>query len=164
MGRERLARERRDHGPDADPGRHQLDRGWALEPVAPSPSSKRLAGDLSRPIWFQLLASCGVSEGVDRGVATSGQQDLRRRLERAVRIWREVTDVPLPRLRADSPDKQVAALEMELVELLADRADPRCAADLQFQLAELTEGRPSDDPVNCRVSALLPLLHSLDSA
>lgn len=95
-------------------------------------------------------------------VATNGQQDLRRRLGRAVRIWREVTDAPLPRLNPDAPDKQVAALEMEVVELLAARADPECAADLQFQLAELTEGRPSDDPVSRRARAIRPMLLDLD--
>ncbi len=51
---------------------------------------------------------------------------------------------------------------MEVVELLADRADPWRAADLQFQLAELTEGRASDDPVNRRVDAILPMLRSMD--
>lgn len=90
-------------------------------------------------------------------VATNGQQDLRRRLGRAVRIWREVTDAPLPRLNPDAPDKQVAALEMEAVELLAARA-----ADLQFQLAELTEGRPSDDPVSRRARAIRPMLLDLE--
>jgi hypothetical protein len=87
---------------------------------------------------------------------------MRERLGRAVRIWREVSDAPLPRLDPDAPDKQLTALEMELVDLLADRADPSRAADVQFQLAELTEGRPDDDPVAGRVEAVLPVLRSLD--
>ncbi len=99
---------------------------------------------------------------MDQSLATSGQQGLRRRLGRAVRIWREATDAPLPRLNLDAPDKQVAALEMEVVEMLADQADPRRAADLQFQLAELTEGRPSDDPLTRRAEALRPVLRGMD--
>ena len=54
------------------------------------------------------------------------------------------------------------ALEMNLVDLLADRADPSRAADFQFQLAELAEGRSADDPVARRVAAVLPMLRSLD--
>ncbi|MDQ3318610.1 MAG: soluble NSF attachment family protein [Actinomycetota bacterium] len=99
---------------------------------------------------------------MDDGVATSAQQDLRHRLGRAVRIWREATDAPLPRLDPDAPDRQVAALEMEVVELLADQADPRRAADLQFQLAELMEDRPSDDPISRRARAIRLVLLDLD--
>jgi hypothetical protein len=97
-----------------------------------------------------------------RDGADSERQDLRQRLGRAVRIWREVSDAPLPRLDPDAPDKQLTALELNLVDLLADRADPSRAADVQFQLAELTEGRSDGDPVAGRVDAVLPMLRAMD--
>jgi len=99
---------------------------------------------------------------MDEGFATSQEEDLRQRIGLAVRLWREATVAPLPRLDPDAPDRQVAALEMELVDLFAAQADPRRAADLQFQLAELTEGRPCDDPLTRRAEALRPVLRRLD--
>ncbi len=89
---------------------------------------------------------------------------MRDRLARAVRLWREATDAPLPRLHASEPGEKMAAFEHRLVELLVARADPGCAADVQCQLAELVEGRPSDDAVRGRVESVLPMLRRLDGA
>ena len=88
--------------------------------------------------------------------------ELRDRLARALRLWREATDAPLPRLRADGAGEKLAAFELRVVEELVARAEPESAADVQFQLAELVEGRPSDDPVVRRVNELLPILGQLD--
>lgn len=93
--------------------------------------------------------------------APERQLDIRDRLARGVRLWREATDAPLPRLHASEPDEKLAAFELRLVEVLVARADPECAADIQFQLAELVEGRPSDDAVRGRVESMLPLLRRL---
>ncbi len=86
------------------------------------------------------------------------------RLARTVRLWREATDRPLPRLPSGSPSEQLATLELTLMEVLVARADPRSAADVQFQLAELVEGRPSEDALRRRVEAVLPSLRRLDEA
>lgn len=90
------------------------------------------------------------------------EHDLHGRLGRAVRLWREATGAPLPRLPQTEPGTQVTTLELELVNLLAKTATPDRAADVRFQLAELTEGLSSDDPVSRRVEDLLPALCRLE--
>jgi hypothetical protein len=88
--------------------------------------------------------------------------DCRGRLARAVRLWREVTDAPLPHLDPSDASDRLTALELTLVEVVVAGADARRAADAQFQLAELSEGRASDDPVRRRVESVLPELKRLD--
>lgn len=90
------------------------------------------------------------------------EHDLYGRLERAVRLWREATGEPLPRLPANEPKSQVTTLELEVVDLLASQATPHRAPDLRFQLAELAEGLSTDHPVRRRVEDLLPGLHRLE--
>jgi hypothetical protein len=95
------------------------------------------------------------SLGTMRASPADTQLELRRRLSSAVRLWHEATDAPLPRLDPDEPSKQVAALEGRLVEELLSRMDSEHAADREFQLAELVEGRPVHDPLRRRVDAVL---------
>jgi hypothetical protein len=76
---------------------------------------------------------------------------LRNRLLVATSMWREVTGEALPKLEPGSPDQQVQAFELLLVDRLWEGATPETAREVADRTWDLVHDRPEDDPVRRRV-------------
>lgn len=76
---------------------------------------------------------------------------LQNRLLLAANTWRELTEEPLPRLQAGSPEAQIEDLELRLVELLCGDATAGNAREVADRTWELVYDRPDENPVKRRV-------------
>jgi hypothetical protein len=76
---------------------------------------------------------------------------LRNRLLVAATMWKEATGDPLPKMPAGSPEEQLEAFELKLVDTLCERATPATAAEAADRTWDLVHDRPDDDPVKRRV-------------
>jgi hypothetical protein len=76
---------------------------------------------------------------------------LRNRLLVATGMWREVTGEPLPKLAPGSPEEQVAAFELLLVDRLWESATPENAREIADRTWDLVHDRSEDDAVRRRV-------------
>ena len=80
------------------------------------------------------------------------QARIRNRLVMATTMWRETTDEPLPRMAPGSPEEQLEAFELKLVDLLCAHATPQTARDVADRTWDLVHDRSPDDPVRRRVT------------
>jgi hypothetical protein len=76
---------------------------------------------------------------------------FRNRLVLATAMWREATDEPLPRMPKGSPEQQLEAFELRLVDLLCSQATPETARTVADKTWDLVHDRPDDDRVKRRV-------------
>ena len=76
---------------------------------------------------------------------------LRNRLLMATSLWREATTDPLPKLPPGQPEAQITAFELQVVELLCQRATPDTAREVADKTWDLVHDRPEDDQVRRRV-------------
>jgi hypothetical protein len=76
---------------------------------------------------------------------------LRNRLLVAATMWKDATGDPLPKMPAGSPEEQLEAFELKLVDTLCERATPGTAAEAADRTWDLVHDRPDDDPVKRRV-------------
>jgi hypothetical protein len=76
---------------------------------------------------------------------------LRNRLAIATAMWRETTNEPLPRMPPGSPEEQIQAFELRLVDAICSQATPQSARDAADRTWDLVHDRPEDDPVKRRV-------------
>ena len=88
--------------------------------------------------------------------------DLRERLQRVVRLWREISSDSLPRPPQAAAEAQIAALEFELVRRLVAHGKASDCADARFLLSELVEGRSGGELLEERVRAAEAELAALD--
>ena len=79
------------------------------------------------------------------------QARIRNRLVMATTMWRETTDEPLPRMAPGSPEEQLEAFELKLVDLLCAHATPQTARDVADRTWDLVHDRPDADRVKRRV-------------
>jgi hypothetical protein len=77
--------------------------------------------------------------------------ELRNRLVMATQMWREATADPLPRMPPASPELQLEAFELKLVDMLWDQATPQTARDVADKTWDLVHDRNDEDPVKRRV-------------
>jgi hypothetical protein len=77
--------------------------------------------------------------------------ELRNRLVVATNVWRDHVKEPLPRMPKGDPIDQIEAFEMQLVDKLAQDADPMTASEVAERTWDLVHDRADDDPVKMRV-------------
>ena len=80
--------------------------------------------------------------------------ELRNRLAVATNTWRDHVREPLPRLPKGDPIDQIRNFEIQLVERLADDANPANASEIAERTWDLVHDRPDEDPVKQRVIEL----------
>lgn len=78
---------------------------------------------------------------------------LRNRLVIATAMWREETDLPLPKLAAGEPARQIEAFELALVDVIFEAATAESAREQAEKMWQLVHDRPEEDPVKQRVVA-----------
>lgn len=76
---------------------------------------------------------------------------LRNRLLVATGMWREITGESLPKLAPGSPDAQLEAFELLLVDRLWGQATPENAREIADRTWDLVHDRPEADRVRRRV-------------
>ena len=77
---------------------------------------------------------------------------LRNRLVMATSMWREATKDPLPRLPKAEPQRQIELFELQLVDLLCERATPETAREVADKTWDLVHDRADEDAVKRRVT------------
>ena len=77
--------------------------------------------------------------------------ELRNRLVMATQMWREATGDPLPRMDPGNPRDQLQQFELEVVQMLWEKATPQTARDVADKTWDLVHDRSDDDPVKRRV-------------
>jgi len=86
--------------------------------------------------------------------ATVTGVELRNRLVVATNVWRDHVREPLPRLPKGDPVDQIQVFEIQLVEKLAQDANPNNASEIAERTWDLVHDRPDEDPVKQRVVEL----------
>lgn len=81
-------------------------------------------------------------------------RSLQNRLLVATALWRETSEDPLPKLPPGDPASQIEDLELRVVELLSQAADPTNAREIADRTWDLVHDRPDTDPVKQRVVAV----------
>lgn len=77
---------------------------------------------------------------------------LRNRLVIATGMWRDTTDLPLPKLKEATPSEQINEFEIKLVDLLCEGATPETAREIADKTWDMVHDRPETDPVRLHVT------------